>query len=711
MATTITMPQLSDTMHDGTIITWLKSEGDNVQIGDAIAEISTDIANLEIESTEEGTLLKILGEVGAKVQVGMAIGVIGQKGESVDEAIKASSGASRTGGGSPAGGASRTGDGSPVGGVSHTGSEINIGDINLSQPKDYSAKIDSSLSKLFKEKASSLNKVSTYESQTLFTPPVQTSSQEQSASSVQTVSPVKFDAWLTSPVRLAPSAELDSAESDDVADISADSDSESDESVSITYKPQMFTGANQDFGSDEDDEIEAPDIFVNQTLINQALSKPVEEENSFESSELVSGEQETKVNGDYTDDDDGGWERPVSAEEHQSYFSEIMNRPYTATKSSDDLAAEEESAEESNITYTQEPLLSLSTENEANDYVELDESKLRDGVLSWQNAPWSNAKVVTGNRTEESVLEKSLRDVLKSVKDTTINQQVVSGGDDSLNESNLNGDTFAGYAEKTRGGESAEVTGNGDYFAGYSYEELIGSGELVEPEAERLNYMEQPLEGFYSDADTSEYVTASNYFFMTIKVMVDGLLDVVTTLRQSGKYPNLSINHLIIKATGLALAKNFGINYSCKDGQVSFTDKIDLGVITLVDGRITTPVIQDAGSFSLAEISQQALKLSKQAKTEDAPAPGFGSATFTISNVGNSSIENIGMTIDAQEGALLMLSAICDEPVALSREELEVKSVLRMTLSADNKVVSTVTAVKFLNDLKMMLEKPALILG
>ena len=79
MATTITMPQLSDTMHDGTIVTWLKSEGDSVKMGDAIAEVSTDIANLEIESTEEGTLLKILGKLGRKCRWGWRSVLLGRR--------------------------------------------------------------------------------------------------------------------------------------------------------------------------------------------------------------------------------------------------------------------------------------------------------------------------------------------------------------------------------------------------------------------------------------------------------------------------------------------------------------------------------------------------------------------------------------------------------------------------------------------------------
>ena len=82
MGVEITMPQLSDTMHEGTILNWLKKEGDTIQRGDALAEVSTDKADLEIESFHEGTLLEIRAPQGTTVKVGSIIAVIGNKGES-----------------------------------------------------------------------------------------------------------------------------------------------------------------------------------------------------------------------------------------------------------------------------------------------------------------------------------------------------------------------------------------------------------------------------------------------------------------------------------------------------------------------------------------------------------------------------------------------------------------------------------------------------
>jgi pyruvate dehydrogenase E2 component (dihydrolipoamide acetyltransferase) len=83
MATEIKMPQLSDTMSSGKILTWRKNEGDTVARGDILAEVETDKANLEIESFFNGTLLKIQTPAGSVAKVGEIIAVIGQPGEAV----------------------------------------------------------------------------------------------------------------------------------------------------------------------------------------------------------------------------------------------------------------------------------------------------------------------------------------------------------------------------------------------------------------------------------------------------------------------------------------------------------------------------------------------------------------------------------------------------------------------------------------------------
>jgi len=95
MPITVTMPRLSDTMEQGTVVTWHVKEGDTVSQGDVLADIETDKATMELESFDDGTVAKLAAQEGQKVAVGETILVIAEEGEDAEEAAKsAGSGAS-----------------------------------------------------------------------------------------------------------------------------------------------------------------------------------------------------------------------------------------------------------------------------------------------------------------------------------------------------------------------------------------------------------------------------------------------------------------------------------------------------------------------------------------------------------------------------------------------------------------------------------------
>ncbi|MER9253449.1 pyruvate dehydrogenase complex E1 component subunit beta [Mesorhizobium sp. M0598] len=83
----ILMPALSPTMEEGNVSKWLKKEGDKVAAGDAIAEIETDKATMEVEAVDDGTLAKIVVPAGTEgVKVNTLIAVLAVNGEDIDEA-------------------------------------------------------------------------------------------------------------------------------------------------------------------------------------------------------------------------------------------------------------------------------------------------------------------------------------------------------------------------------------------------------------------------------------------------------------------------------------------------------------------------------------------------------------------------------------------------------------------------------------------------
>jgi pyruvate dehydrogenase E2 component (dihydrolipoamide acetyltransferase) len=79
------MPKMGDAMEEGTLLKWLKSEGEEVSEGDAIAEIETDKVTMELEAEDEGTLAQLIADEGQDIPVGEAIAFIAGEGEEVPE--------------------------------------------------------------------------------------------------------------------------------------------------------------------------------------------------------------------------------------------------------------------------------------------------------------------------------------------------------------------------------------------------------------------------------------------------------------------------------------------------------------------------------------------------------------------------------------------------------------------------------------------------
>ena len=81
MATTVEMPQLGETVTEGTILSWAKVVGDTISVDEVLVEISTDKVDTEVPSPVSGTILEILAQEGETVAVGTAICVVGEAGE------------------------------------------------------------------------------------------------------------------------------------------------------------------------------------------------------------------------------------------------------------------------------------------------------------------------------------------------------------------------------------------------------------------------------------------------------------------------------------------------------------------------------------------------------------------------------------------------------------------------------------------------------
>ena len=86
MATDVKLPRLGQGMESGTIVKWLKAEGDTVEKGEPLYEVDTEKATQEVEAEASGVLLRIAVQ-GGEVPVGETLAVIGERGEEPEPAV------------------------------------------------------------------------------------------------------------------------------------------------------------------------------------------------------------------------------------------------------------------------------------------------------------------------------------------------------------------------------------------------------------------------------------------------------------------------------------------------------------------------------------------------------------------------------------------------------------------------------------------------
>lgn len=91
MAETISMPKLGFDMAEGLLVRWVKQVGETINKGDVLAEIETDKATVEVESSASGVVLQLIAEQGTMVPVNAPIAIVGAEGEKVDVAAAAPS--------------------------------------------------------------------------------------------------------------------------------------------------------------------------------------------------------------------------------------------------------------------------------------------------------------------------------------------------------------------------------------------------------------------------------------------------------------------------------------------------------------------------------------------------------------------------------------------------------------------------------------------
>jgi pyruvate dehydrogenase E2 component (dihydrolipoamide acetyltransferase) len=168
----------------------------------------------------------------------------------------------------------------------------------------------------------------------------------------------------------------------------------------------------------------------------------------------------------------------------------------------------------------------------------------------------------------------------------------------------------------------------------------------------------------------------------------------------------LSFTHMLVKAVAIALKECPQLNSTFEEENIKMWKDVNIGIAVSLEDGLIVPVLRKANKKSLPEITLMVSKLASRAKEKRLREEEFSGGTFTISNMGALDVESFIAIINVPETAILALGKINDRP-AVVEEQITIRKIMTMTLSADHRVVDGVLAAIFLKKVKNLLEEPS----
>jgi len=226
--------------------------------------------------------------------------------------------------------------------------------------------------------------------------------------------------------------------------------------------------------------------------------------------------------------------------------------------------------------------------------------------------------------------------------------------------------------------------------------------ELVEEEVVPLSSMREVI------AQRMMESFQTPHFYLSVEVDTQELgktRNQLIPIIESKTGIRLTLTDLIIKITAKALEDNPSLNCSYVDGAVKLFKRIDIGLVTAVEGGLVVPVIRQADKKSLAEIAQARAELVQKARERTLSKEEMKGSTFTISNMGMFEIDQFSAIIQPPEAAILAVGRIADKAVVRNGEIL-IRPMMTLTLSIDHRVLDGAMGAKFLQSLKQYLKNP-----
>ena len=201
------------------------------------------------------------------------------------------------------------------------------------------------------------------------------------------------------------------------------------------------------------------------------------------------------------------------------------------------------------------------------------------------------------------------------------------------------------------------------------------------------------------------------HFYVSMDIEIDALLKLRSQLNATSPKDGpgafkLSVNDLVIKAAAVTLRRFPDVNATWTDDAIIQYHDVDISVAVSIPDGLITPIVRRADQKGLAAISNEMKDLAARAKAGKLKPEEFQGGGFSISNMGMYGVEEFTAILNPPEAGILAVGTASPEAVVRDGE-IVIRSMMRLTLSADHRVLDGATAAVFLGRVKTLLEHPA----
>ncbi|XP_012279641.1 uncharacterized protein LOC105699330 isoform X2 [Orussus abietinus] len=189
--------------------------------------------------------------------------------------------------------------------------------------------------------------------------------------------------------------------------------------------------------------------------------------------------------------------------------------------------------------------------------------------------------------------------------------------------------------------------------------------------------------------------------YATIDIRIDRINEIRNKLKKENT--KVSVNDFIVKAVAQALLECPDVNTLYQNGQIIRAPKVDVSVAVSTPSGLITPIVFDASSKSLSEISRIVRDLAERARDGKLKPQEFQGGTFTISNLGMFAIREFSAIINPPQTAILAIGS----GRSILDDSLKKTTTMSTTLSYDRRAIDEDQAADFLAVLRAVLENPS----